>query len=68
MRNASQVDWYELGTEAFEMARSENKPIFLSVSVLIFYLTDYRLNLAWNRSDTLLVIVSTPAAVCGSSK
>lgn len=26
-----QVDWYEWGTDAFEKARLENKPIFLSV-------------------------------------
>lgn len=28
----NQVDWYEWGTEAFEKAKRENKPIFLSVS------------------------------------
>lgn len=27
----AQVDWYEWGTEAFEKAKSEDKPIFLSV-------------------------------------
>lgn len=26
-----QVDWYEWGTEAFEKAKREDKPIFLSV-------------------------------------
>ncbi len=26
-----QVDWYPWGEEAFEKARTENKPIFLSV-------------------------------------
>lgn len=27
-----QVDWFPWGEEAFEKARKENKPIFLSVS------------------------------------
>ena len=27
-----QVDWYEWGQEAFDKAKRENKPIFLSVS------------------------------------
>lgn len=27
------VDWYEWGPEAFEKARREDKPIFLSVSL-----------------------------------
>ena len=28
----TKVDWYEWGSEAFEKAKRENKPIFLSVS------------------------------------
>ena len=31
MAATAQVDWYAWGEEAFERARAENKPIFLSV-------------------------------------
>ena len=59
----SQVDWYEWGTEAFDKAKRENKPIFLSVRNIILHLFHGQPHVTCIRSDIRLATVRTSKIV-----
>lgn len=59
----AQVDWYEWGTEAFDKAKSEDKPIFLSVGYSACHCKLSRLSSSSERLNVTQGAMSSPTRV-----